>query len=65
MSCNGALTKLSLPQLSSTGGYFRVRAGQTTRPDLHSPLGAALANALRSWRQMHGNSVMPAPLPTV
>ena len=37
MGYNGVLTNLSLPKLSSTGGYFHVRAGQTPRPDLNTP----------------------------
>ena len=46
---NDALTHVDVPQLVSTGGgFFYVRAGQTHRTDLHLPLGAALTNALRS-----------------
>ena len=61
---NNALTNLDVTQLSSTGGYFVVRAGQTLLPDLHVTLGAALANDVRSWHKRHGNSAMPAPLST-
>ena len=53
---NNAITNLEVPQLTTTSYFFYVRAGQTPRPDLHAPLGATLANAVRSW---YGNSAMP------
>ena len=66
---NDALSNLDVPQLTSTGGDFEVRAGRTHRPELGdattsristaTPLAIAFADgAPRAGPQVYGNDAL-------